>query len=329
MEIASLFYISAAAVGSDDQTVVAGTTSNGTVCYYRVLHDGSVDRSLKACGVTPYAPDTLVLGADGRIFYSSASYANETSFGSLQPDGTPTPGFSPKVSGGITSIIPLSSGDILISGYGRDGAFLKRLHADGSVDSSFNAALSGIVAAMQPDGKILTVTNYGTVIRRLNSDGSLDPTFEAILDEPFSWDAYHRIIADQPGGCFVLNMNKIIRYRTDGIRDRTFYAEVDHIFLSAVVASESRLVVSGAFTTLNGALRFSSGQFVAAPMFDAPEPLGENVFSAAFQENGTNAASLEFSRNLRDWQPLGYLPPDRPIIFDAKDQSMKFFRLKN
>ena len=122
---------------------------------------------------------------------------------------------------------------------------LVRLNADGSLDTTFNAACTsscgfvGVVSALavQSNGKIIVGGGFTTYngsavnrIARLNTDGSLDTTFNAASTVGFNssvnavaLQADGKIIA---GGGFTTYRNSaanyIVRLNADGSLDTTF-----------------------------------------------------------------------------------------------------------
>lgn len=94
----------------------------------------------------------------------------------------------------VNSILPLPDGKILIAGNfwtvaGIARNSIARLNPDGSLDGSFDPGAGATPAitsaALQPDGKIIVVGDFGTFdhvvlggIARLNPDGSVDKSFK-------------------------------------------------------------------------------------------------------------------------------------------------------
>lgn len=164
-----------------------------------------------------------------------------------------------------------------------------RLNTDGSADtahytnmgSAFNLEVDQL--AIQSDGKTVCVGNFtqfnSTPFRngliRLNTDGSEDAAFKTNIGNGVSPGAltggivYSVIIQqfDQKiliGGGFTtfkgsFTRNKIIRLNPDGTEDSAFYANLGSAFNGTVNAlawqSDGRILVGGAFTTLNGVTR--------------------------------------------------------------------------
>ena len=121
--------------------------------------------------------------------------------GRLHHDGSLDLTFNPGATGPIQALVVQPDGKILVGGLftmlgGGGGGltprnFIGRLHADGSLDTTFDPGANDIVdaLALQPDGKILVGGRFrmlggggtGTTTRngigRLHPDGSLDTTF--------------------------------------------------------------------------------------------------------------------------------------------------------
>ena len=158
--------------------------------------------------------------------------------------------------GFVETVLEQNDGKILICGNyttfgGTDRAFVTRLNADGTVDTSFRASPGYWVRHMslQSDGKIIIGGFFRSVsaqprglIARLNSDGSLDTTFNpgigangtlgvSITGNP---DPFVFFTAIQPDGKILItgnftnyngtSINGIARLNSDGSLDTTFNA---------------------------------------------------------------------------------------------------------
>jgi len=149
---------------------------------------------------------------------------------------------------------------------------IAKLHADGTLDASFNSNLvideSIVTFEIQPDGKIIIAGHFTTVggmprslIARLNADGSMDSTFDIgtgflgirITD-----------IAIQPDGKILtvgyftgfngVTCNRIARLNANGSLDTTFNigtAANDHVS-SVAVQSDGKIIICGTFNVFNG-----------------------------------------------------------------------------
>ena len=148
------------------------------------------------------------------------------------------------------------------------------LAAPGDVDLSFDAgsAVDGTVRALavQPDGKVLIGGGFTTVwgasrnrIARLNPDGSIDSTFN--LGTGADNDVYSLVLqADGKvlvaGGFVSMNhvlRNKLARLNANGSVDTTFNpgTGADDLVYSLVLQSDGKVLVGGAFTTINAVSR--------------------------------------------------------------------------
>ena len=153
--------------------------------------------------------------------------------------------------------------------------FIARLHADGSLDASFDPGANAPVTALalQPDGRILVAGAFtmlggggtGTAPRsylgRLHPDGSLDTTFDP--------GANLRVgsLALQPdgkilvggefttlggGGSGTTARNRIGRLHPDRSLDLSFNPGANHNVYTMAVQADGKILVGGAFTMLGG-----------------------------------------------------------------------------
>ena len=197
------------ALQSDGKIIIGGVfdSYNGTTKYSfaRLNTDGSLDASFNAgtgVGGTGKYINTITIQPDGKIIIggSFASYNGTASkcIARINPDGTIDGTFN--VGTGVnyslhtTAIQP--DGKIIIGGNldslnGIAINSIARLHADGSIDTTFNSGTGtgGInkyiyTTTLQTDGKIIIggeFISYNGVARnylaRLNTNGTLDTTF--------------------------------------------------------------------------------------------------------------------------------------------------------
>jgi uncharacterized delta-60 repeat protein len=220
------------AVQPDGKVIVAGapTPDTSMCCVVRFNPDGSLDSSFRF-PVGIMGVRRLLVQPDGKVlvggWFSNGNFARR-SVARLNADGsldssftsvatnTAVRGFGHEVAFDIALEM---DGKILISGefskvngVSRQG--IARLNANGSLDTSFNAAANAPVFAveLQPEGKILVggaFTSIGGAARnriaRLNPNGSIDTTFNvgAGADgnvNSLALDASGRVLA---GGEFV------------------------------------------------------------------------------------------------------------------------------
>src|SRR6218665_1496592 len=153
----------------------------------------------------------------------------------------------------------------------------KRMNADGSLDTTFNAGGTGVIETttsrvenmvVQPDGKIIIVgqfSHYNGVpsknIARLNADGTLDATF--VVGSGFNTSPYGLCL--QPDGKLIVagdfsNYNgasayDFIRINPDGTKDTTFTPDRVSGVGTIGLQSNGNIVVTGGFTTISGIAR--------------------------------------------------------------------------
>ncbi len=169
------------------------------------------------------------LNADGSRDASFKSYVNGWVYAvAVQADGKIL------VAGGFTTVI--SPGPPYSDGLRRG---IARLNADGSLDTTFDADITGNSInsmAVQADGKIL-ITGYfsqvgataRTNIARLNSNGTLDAAFNPVLGQPYP----NSFIVQPDGSIFIIgsigSVGGVTRYgmaklTSAGVLDTTFDA---------------------------------------------------------------------------------------------------------
>lgn len=190
-----------------------------------------------------------------------------------------------------------------------------RLNSNGQLDTTFNPSLGADqfanALALQPDGKVIIGGGFSSIngisrngIARLNSDGSLDGSFNpgAGVNPGDVADKAVEAVAVQADGKILIagnfNLvngvvaNRIARLNTDGSVDSSFSVVngPDDRVYSIVVQSDGRILVSGAFHTMNGSdrngiARLSSNGFVD-PTFDPQAGADDSVFAIIVQNNG-------------------------------------------
>ncbi len=149
---------------------------------------------------------------------------------------------------------------------------IARLHANGSIDTSFNTGTGFnnflLTSAIQNDGKILvggnfTVFNGDTINRfaRLHSNGSLDTNFSI-------YSGANNVVADIEiqsngqilvGGYFTYfsngyQMSHLVRFDSIGNLD-TFFGQstgLNNVVLAAKIESNGQIIAAGSFTSFFG-----------------------------------------------------------------------------
>jgi uncharacterized delta-60 repeat protein len=154
-----------------------------------------------------------------------------------------------------------------------DNNFIKNLGSNFTPVASSNAGISSIT--FQSDNKILacgsfTGFNGNTRNRflRLNNDGTEDTSFNNNLGTGFNVAIFTRPAIQSDGKILVGDSftsfngntrNRLVRINSDGTEDTAFYTNLGtgfNVAINAVVLqSDGKILVGGAFTTLNGTTR--------------------------------------------------------------------------
>ncbi|NBV24849.1 MAG: hypothetical protein EBS05_23385, partial [Proteobacteria bacterium] len=243
-------------------------------------------------GVT--SPGLVALNAAGAVdstFNTGSGMAGKVFVVALQPDGKVI------VGGDFTVVNNTARGGVA------------RLNADGSLDTTFLAGLSGAdsavrAALVQPDGKVVIGGSFTTVngvpragVARLNPDGSLDAAF--LASSPAA-DAVVLALAIQPDGRLLvtgdfknfsgLPRNRVVRLNSDGSIDPTFNigAGANGVVNAIAVQLDEKIVLGGGFSLFDGVarqnlVRLIGGYNTGAGSFGFESP----VFTVS--ESGTNA----------------------------------------
>lgn len=239
---------------SDDKIILAGRSyyvyNNGPGEILRININGTHDTSFFAEHDGPGRVDAVTVQPDDKILiggtFVTINSVTRNKITRLNSNGSLDTSFNPSLSPNSTvfDIALQSDGKIIIGGQftsinGVTTNRVARLNADGSVDTSFNADVSGTVlqTVIQPDGKIL-IGGFFTVVNgvsrrniaRLNADGSLDTSFN-----PYNFfDAAVTSIALQEDGKIIVggdfSLGHVFRINSDGSLDSDY---------SIVVASSS------------------------------------------------------------------------------------------
>ncbi|MBL8181613.1 MAG: VCBS repeat-containing protein, partial [Blastocatellia bacterium] len=220
---------------------------------------------------------------DGKMFvcggFTTVGGVARNMLARLNGDGTldtsfPQVAITPIV--GVTEMIVQPDGKILIAGgfsavAGVTRIRLARINTNGTLDSSFDAAIPNVGAvavnriALQPDGKIIVpgVFNNIASVRRIDANGTADPTWTALT--------YNGSI-DQatvlPDGKVLVNgdfstiggvtRRLIARLNSDGTVDTSFNASVPAegtVVTLISVAPDGKIYAAGNFSSIGGAAR--------------------------------------------------------------------------
>ncbi|HEV8335703.1 MAG TPA: hypothetical protein VGR67_04725 [Candidatus Polarisedimenticolia bacterium] len=274
-------------VQPDGKALIGGrmTMVRGVKCQdiARLNADGSGDSSFTLGDLNTGISQVVAIAkqSDGKVLVGHGNGLSR-----LNPDGHPDRGFiAPTLltdglfPASVNWLAVLPDDRILIAGgfFSVNGALrpgIARLHADGSLDSTFDpgSGLNGEDAgvycgAVQRDGKVLIGGYFlgfnGTVrsnIARLNADGSLDHAFGGALDDSM-WS-----IAIQPddkvliGGWFTTvngeSRSGIARLNADGSLDRSFDPGGTASIYSVALQSDGKVLIGGGFLASDGTKRY-------------------------------------------------------------------------
>ena len=286
--------VNALAVQSNSRILMGGafTSVNGIYRNYvaRLMTNGTLDTSFNpgpgADGVVNALAETFINGT--REIYVGGAFTNINNVASpgivrLYDNGSVDASFSAGsgADGAINAIAvyPTNSvyaGKVLIGGAfthynGTNMNYIARLNADGSVDTSFNAAASNAVSAIaiQLDGRILVGGSFiqfnGTAlnrIARLNTDGSLDTNF--VTNVGLGANNTVKSIAVQADNRIVLvglfsqfnnlTCNRIVRLLPTGALDSTIdFGDGANSDVDALVLQpwNGMIIIGGDFTQFN------------------------------------------------------------------------------
>src|SRR5713226_1657173 len=282
--------VQAVAVQSDGKILIGGTFTsvNGTARnnIARLNADGSLDTSFNPGSGTDKQVRAITLQSDGKILiggsFTSVNGTARNRIARLNADGSLDTSFNPGsgTDKQLRAITLQSDGKILIGGSftsvnGTARNRIARLHADGSLDTSFNpgSGASGTFdfmqsIAQQVDGKIVIGGQFNSFngmaiknVARLNADGSLDPSFNPGTGPNFLVNA----VAVQLDGKIVIgggfsNVNGtarqgIARLNADGSLDTSFNPGSGTDFNSVSVLAlqtDGKIVIGGLFASVNG-----------------------------------------------------------------------------
>ena len=274
------------AVGTTPQGAFPSLPQGSHQAIARLNTNGSLDTTFHAGADSVVA--CIAVQPDGKLlvggtFISIDNIGYRDSITRLNADGSLDPTFNsssvPPAFSLVYSIVPQPDGKVLLGGEftavnGSNQNHIARLQPDGTPEASFNpgtGANSNVVAvALQLDGKVLVAGEFTTIngttrnrIARLNADGSLDNTFDPGAGANDSAGS----IALQPDGKVLLggyftsvngaNRSGIARLNADGSLDNTFNpgTGADNSVWSVAVQSNGKVLVGGAFTSINGTNR--------------------------------------------------------------------------
>jgi uncharacterized delta-60 repeat protein len=250
-----------------------------------VLQDFGATFNRAVARVSALQPDGKILVGGN---FTVASGLPRSGVARFNADGTPDPSFdagnigvaerllTTSTGGAIYAITLQPDGKILIGGLYRrgdetTGRCIERLNADGSVDTTFQPAITGDFASVgdievQADGKVVVGGSFDITaanpangqqvqfrnLARLNTDGSFDFSFIANPPENI------KKILIQPDGKIVAgnaptngSAQQVIRFNTDGSTDMVL-AELDDWVTGLEMTPDNKIVVTGWFKFVDG-----------------------------------------------------------------------------
>ena len=283
--------VSALAVQADGKILIAGAyhANRATIPDFivRLYPNGDVDQSFNFSGDTDSLVGiealTIALQPDGKILIGGVAknFSGDKTSGlvRLHRDGRVDTAFNARIDRVpakaadaphcVYSVQVLKKGKILIGGnftrvdgVARNG--LARLNEDGSLDNSYQPAVTGIVApgSLQADDKLLVastptpfVKETNSTLVRLNGDGSVDPTF-TYGGDPFSiyFDTHLHLLtgavtAEPTGQILVSDGILLNRVNPDGSLDSSFSVLVfTGYIVSAIPQADGSIFLGGSFS---------------------------------------------------------------------------------
>jgi uncharacterized delta-60 repeat protein len=213
---------------------------------------------------------TEIEGEETYILIDHPFFARFTATGDLDNS------FNPGTNSSANAMALQPDGKVIIGG-GSTGNAIRRLNADGSLDSSFNSgtgANGGVSAiALQPDGKVLIGGNFTTIngtnrnrIARLNANGSLDTSFNPGTGVGGTNPIVYSVVVQSDGKVLIAgsftnfngtSRNHIARLNGDGSLDSSFNpgTGADAAVHSVALQPDGNVLIGGDFLTVNGVVR--------------------------------------------------------------------------
>jgi uncharacterized delta-60 repeat protein/MYXO-CTERM domain-containing protein len=310
-------------LGGDFTTLQSANSGVLTTAPYlaRLASDGALDTTF-APGANA-AVRALSLQSDGKIVVGG-TFTRFTPAGAnnsilrnraarIQANGDLDGSFTSGEDGAISAVAFETSGSLLVGGTfntlaGQTRENLARILADGTVDPDFHPSLDGSVfaIAVQADGKILvggTFTKVNSTARaylaRLNADGSLDTSYS-----PGPSGGVYALLLKSDGK--LLAGGGFTTWKTDTTDTsddvtRAYFAELDaagaltslnwnldNVVYAITAQSDGKLLLGGAFTTVNGSVRTGLARVsTSGSVDDGVNPgVDGNVRAIALQSDG-------------------------------------------
>ena len=217
-------------------------------------------------------------------------------------------------------------------------AYLVRLNADGSIDSTFNGDHGPLLYTkainVLENGQILVagVANSSGegFVRRLNADGSVDVSFP----ESNFKGSVEAIAIDSEGGVLVGGSfsGGLAHLHADGTSDSTWNISTDGPVKALAVGSDNTVVVGGAFTTIGQHAQLSIARIILGPKQQSVATNANGRFHGRIQGEAGKTYEIEASSDLKTWASLGsaVATEDGIAISDSLQSGRKhrFFRAR-
>jgi uncharacterized delta-60 repeat protein len=288
----------------------------------RLNPNGSVDTNFDPATGPNGAVLSIGLTNEGQMViggtFTKIGSVTSNNIARLSSDGSFDPMFNPGGVGAnefVTSVKVLDDGKVLVGGQfsafnGVNRGRIVRLNRDGSLDASFNSGGSGAsntirTIAVQPDGRILVGGAFASfngvtrlAIARLTADGANDPTFDLFpgLDQSADAIAVESNGNVLAGGSFQsvngVTRRRIARFDSGGKLDTTFLPTqgANGAVYGLGAKGDGKVVVVGAFTSINGASRNGIARLNSDATIDPtfnPGPGADGViFASTLQPDG-------------------------------------------
>jgi uncharacterized delta-60 repeat protein len=315
----------AIAVQPDDKILLGGIFSNVggrlSKLITRLNADGSLDSGFDSGDSGFNSVDAIAVQPDGKIvvggLFVTLAGQPRTNIGRLMADGSLDTSFDPGASAPpsklprVFAIAVQADGKILVGGRfealgGQSRANIGRLNADGSLDTSFNPAVTGseffppqvLAIVVQTDGKILVgglFTGLGgqtrTHLGRLNPDGSPDATFNPEVNsevDAIALQADGKILV---GGAFKTlggqPRSHLGRLNPDGSLDADFKPGTDASgVLTIALQADGKILIGGNFRMLGEQPRKGIGRLNSDGSLDTFDPgIGPSISPVALVDS--------------------------------------------
>lgn len=281
--------VTAVTVQPDGKVLIGGTftkyrgTARNNIA--RINADGSIDSTFDpGAGADDYIW-SMIVEQDGSITvagnFRSIANGARTGLARLNSNGSLITSFNPVLENSdllasVSSMIRLPDGKYIIGGGfthidGLDRVGIARLNSNGTVDPSFNAFLHNgdvLGLALSAGGQVVVGGRFTGIngtqrqyVARLGSDGTLDATFDPGSGIAKLATEVHAMAAQADGKVLVGaydtrgNRSIFLRLNADGSRDESFNPVFNGRVTYAAVQPDGRILVLGAFATINGITR--------------------------------------------------------------------------